>query len=241
MSIQLTNNVREVFAKAIAKAIEVKPRVKAVSYGVYSVESNSTPGTRYTVEFFKQDGVPYASCECKAGQNGNACYHIPAAFVLWKVQAGGRRQVAAGSKMLPQQAAGLEAIERGEERQPNAATFAAAAIATFSTEDATGICACGMSAERCELRRDGNRPVTATTTTPTPEPTNPSTNPPDDPAARRLLDLILDAPTSPVQTRPRFTHFELDRVNYPTTARVADYASPEYQAKLRRAEQDLFG
>lgn len=238
MSIQLTD-VRATFAKAIEKAISVKPRVSVASYGVYTVES-STPGQTYTVEFFKQDGTPHAECSCRAGQNGNACYHIPAAFVMWKIHASIRRQRNAGT-MTNERAVPAAEIERGDWRQPRAETFAAAAVATFSTEEATGVCACGMSAERCELRRDPNQPVT--TTNPTLPNDNQSTEPAPilDPLPTIRPQFVHFSYRDEPEQRSRFTHVELESVSYPSTARVADYASPEYQAKLRRDEADLFG
>ncbi len=74
--IQLTTATK--LEKAISKARTVKPRVRVNQFGNYTVENKQT-GARYTVECGKRDGKRFAHCTCKAGERGNACYHIAAA------------------------------------------------------------------------------------------------------------------------------------------------------------------
>lgn len=64
---------------AIDKARTVKPLVRVVKFGNYTVTNKATLAT-YTVECVKRDGKRFAACSCKAGQAGkHACYHIAAA------------------------------------------------------------------------------------------------------------------------------------------------------------------
>lgn len=74
--IQLTTATK--LEKAISKARTVKPRVRVNTFGNYTVENKQT-GASYTVECMKRDGKRYASCSCKAGERGRACYHVAAA------------------------------------------------------------------------------------------------------------------------------------------------------------------
>lgn len=67
---QLTN--------AINKARTVKPRVKVDCFGSYTVENKET-GARYNVVCLRKDGKRFAHCTCKAGERGQACYHVAAA------------------------------------------------------------------------------------------------------------------------------------------------------------------
>jgi hypothetical protein len=64
--------------KQIAKARTMKPRVRVNRFGSYTVE-NKTTGAAYTVTCEKRDGKRFASCTCKAGELGRACYHLAAA------------------------------------------------------------------------------------------------------------------------------------------------------------------
>jgi hypothetical protein len=74
--IQLTTAT--VIEKAINKARTVKPRVRVNCFGSYTVTNKAT-GATYTVTCEKRNGVRLAHCDCKAGQRGQACYHIAAA------------------------------------------------------------------------------------------------------------------------------------------------------------------
>ncbi len=74
--IQLTTAAK--LENAINKARTVKPRVRINRFGSYSVTNKAT-GATYIVECAKRDGKRFAHCTCKAGERGQACYHIAAA------------------------------------------------------------------------------------------------------------------------------------------------------------------
>ncbi len=62
----------------INKARTVKPLVRVIHFRRYAVTNKQT-GATYTVEFVKQGKEKLAGCTCKAGERGNACYHVAAA------------------------------------------------------------------------------------------------------------------------------------------------------------------
>ncbi len=62
----------------INKARTVKPFVRVVAFRKYAVTNKQT-GATYTVEFTKQGKDKFASCDCKAGAQGLACYHVASA------------------------------------------------------------------------------------------------------------------------------------------------------------------
>ncbi len=74
--IQLTTAAK--LEKAITKARTVKPRVHVNCFGSYTV-TNKRTGATYTVTCEKRDGKRFASCTCRAGELGRACYHLAAA------------------------------------------------------------------------------------------------------------------------------------------------------------------
>jgi hypothetical protein len=74
--IQLTTI--ETLGNAINKARTVKPLVRVIMFGKYAVTNKATLAT-YTVTCEKRDGKRLASCDCKAGARGTACYHVAAA------------------------------------------------------------------------------------------------------------------------------------------------------------------
>jgi hypothetical protein len=74
--IQLTSAAT--LEKAINKARTVKPRVRVNCFGSYTVTNKQT-GATYTVTCEKRDGNRFASCTCRAGELGRACYHLAAA------------------------------------------------------------------------------------------------------------------------------------------------------------------
>ena len=74
--IQLTTAAK--LENAINKARTVKPRVAINKFGSYTVTNKAT-GATYEVTCEKRDGKRFASCTCKAGMRGNACYHVAAA------------------------------------------------------------------------------------------------------------------------------------------------------------------
>ncbi len=64
--------------KAINKARTVKPRVRVNCFGSYTVTNKQT-GATYTVTCEKRNGRRFASCTCRAGELGRACFHVAAA------------------------------------------------------------------------------------------------------------------------------------------------------------------
>jgi hypothetical protein len=74
--IQLTSAAT--LESAIRKARTVKPRVHVNCFGRYTVTNKQT-GATYTVTCEKRDGKRFASCTCRAGELGRACYHVAAA------------------------------------------------------------------------------------------------------------------------------------------------------------------
>jgi uncharacterized protein YjhX (UPF0386 family) len=74
--IQLTTAAK--LENAINKARTVKPLVRVAKFGHYTV-TNKTTGATYEVTCEKRDGKRFASCTCKAGERGQACYHVAAA------------------------------------------------------------------------------------------------------------------------------------------------------------------
>ncbi len=74
--IQLTTAAK--LENAINKARTVKPLVRVAKFGSYTV-TNKTTGATYEVTCEKRDGKRFASCTCKAGERGTACYHVAAA------------------------------------------------------------------------------------------------------------------------------------------------------------------
>ena len=68
----------EAMQKAIDKARNVKPLVRVVSFGSYTVTNKQT-GATYTVTCEKKNGERFADCDCKAGARGQRCYHVAAA------------------------------------------------------------------------------------------------------------------------------------------------------------------
>ena len=82
--IQLTSPA--VLERAVSKARTVKPLVRYVAFRHYAVINKAT-GAIYTVTFDKQGARRLASCDCKAGTKGVACYHIAAAVPHHLLQA----------------------------------------------------------------------------------------------------------------------------------------------------------
>ncbi len=67
--------------KAINKARTVKPLVRVAKFGRYTVTNKAT-GATYTVECVKREGKRFAHCTCKAGERGQACYHVASAAAI---------------------------------------------------------------------------------------------------------------------------------------------------------------
>lgn len=68
----------EAMQRAIDKARTVKPMVRVVRFGSYTVTNKQT-GATYTVTCEKRNGERFADCDCKAGARGQRCYHVAAA------------------------------------------------------------------------------------------------------------------------------------------------------------------
>ena len=68
----------EAMQKAIDKARAVKPLVRVVRFGNYTVTNKQT-GASYNVTCEKRNGERIADCTCKAGARGLRCYHVAAA------------------------------------------------------------------------------------------------------------------------------------------------------------------
>jgi hypothetical protein len=64
--------------KAIEKARAVKPFVRVVGFGSYTVTNKQT-GATYNVTCERRNGERFADCNCKAGERGVRCYHVAAA------------------------------------------------------------------------------------------------------------------------------------------------------------------
>jgi hypothetical protein len=96
---------RATFAKAEAKAREVKPRVKVLKYGEYGVESGQPDKDPYTVKFSKDTACHWqAECNCDGhlkSKTPKACYHIPPAYQAHKIQVSIRQQVRAAQAPTP--------------------------------------------------------------------------------------------------------------------------------------------
>ncbi len=77
---------------AIARAKELRPKVRFVAERVFTVQSANN-GNTYTVRFEIQNGAKFGSCECKAGQSGKyACYHLVAAAQVNIIRQSVKRQ-----------------------------------------------------------------------------------------------------------------------------------------------------
>ncbi len=84
------------FAKAEAKAREVKPRVWALpSFGSYMVEGHDKD---YKVTLSRDSaGHWQAECNCAAHSKGTPrpCYHLPSAWACHRIQVGIKQQLRA--------------------------------------------------------------------------------------------------------------------------------------------------
>jgi uncharacterized protein YjhX (UPF0386 family) len=85
--IQLTT--ADNLTNVINKAREVKTRVNVAKFGRYNVTNKQT-GAQYLVTCERRDGKRFADCTCKAGERGQACYHVAAAVGIHIVLAAER-------------------------------------------------------------------------------------------------------------------------------------------------------
>jgi hypothetical protein len=74
----LTENTK--LEKAVAKAKKVRPQVKFIAFGKYSVKGSSG---FYTVVCQRDaHGNKTVSCDCKGGEKGLVCYHSVSALAV---------------------------------------------------------------------------------------------------------------------------------------------------------------
>jgi hypothetical protein len=89
----LTN--KAMLEKAILKAKKIKPIVRMIEFGKYSVRS-SDGKTFYTVKFSRNSlGEKIVECSCRGGERGLVCFHSAASLELHGTIAK-RRQVEVG-------------------------------------------------------------------------------------------------------------------------------------------------
>jgi len=101
MSILITEKTR--VEAAIKKARELRPLVKIIAFGKFEVAGSK--GETYHVEFNKQGLGLVGSCNCKAGlANKHACYHLAAAYPIFKQQVTERASARTCSNDCPNEA-----------------------------------------------------------------------------------------------------------------------------------------
>ena len=87
---------KENTAKAIERCKKLKPKVIFISERVFEVQSANNSNS-YTVRFDVRSGKKFASCECKAGQEGRfVCYHVAGAAAV-NIYRQGLKRAAAGA------------------------------------------------------------------------------------------------------------------------------------------------
>lgn len=76
-------DVRKQFRNASVKChrLEIKPKVQILTPGCsYAVIGNEN---KYTLFFLRdENNRPFIDCNCKAGENGQVCYHAAAAYAV---------------------------------------------------------------------------------------------------------------------------------------------------------------
>jgi hypothetical protein len=76
----ILNNLNQL-EKAANKARTVKPIVRMIAFGLYSVQGSK--GNFYTVECKRNDrGEKVISCECKGAERGLICFHSASVLEL---------------------------------------------------------------------------------------------------------------------------------------------------------------
>jgi hypothetical protein len=69
-------------SKAIARCKEIKPTVRVIQFGTYTVTSSRNNG-KYIVRCYRDsEGFKVVDCNCKAGQKDKPCFHGMAAVSL---------------------------------------------------------------------------------------------------------------------------------------------------------------
>jgi hypothetical protein len=106
---------REAFARAEAKARQIKPRVRVIKFGEYAVDSSDPGHPPYTVKFSKSDtGHWLSSCTCVAHVGPEylteeqrdryvpkPCFHIVSGHAAHKVEVFKRQQQREQEHPLP--------------------------------------------------------------------------------------------------------------------------------------------
>ena len=78
--------------KAATKARTVKPIVRMLSFGLYSVQGST--GNFYTVKCHRNEqGEKVVACECEGARRGLVCFHSTSALELHCTQAKHRATV----------------------------------------------------------------------------------------------------------------------------------------------------
>jgi hypothetical protein len=68
--------------KAIDRCKEIKPTMRVIQFGTYTVTSSRNDG-KYIVRCYRDtEGFKVVDCNCKAGQNDKPCFHGMAAVSL---------------------------------------------------------------------------------------------------------------------------------------------------------------
>lgn len=95
---------RKRFANAEAKARHIRPLVRFVEFGTYTVPSSRPGKEPYTVKFSKDAaGHWQAECDCLGHRKGLPCYHVPAAYASHRIQVNVRKQLRAAQPVAPVQ------------------------------------------------------------------------------------------------------------------------------------------
>jgi hypothetical protein len=76
--IELKRN--DAMTRAIARAKQIRSKVKPVDVAARVYTVTGSKGDTYTVRFAVSGKAKFASCNCKAGQQGMLCRHVAAAF-----------------------------------------------------------------------------------------------------------------------------------------------------------------
>ncbi len=84
---------KEQLEKAILRAKKIKPLVRMLSFGNYSVRS-SDGQSFYTVKFSRNSlGEKVVECDCRGGERGLVCFHSAASLELHGTIARRRQEV----------------------------------------------------------------------------------------------------------------------------------------------------